>query len=384
MPILDILRGAANTAVGGALGIGTAAINSSIQNNQQANLMQMQDRYNEIQTQRNIQAQLDLWDKTNYSAQVEQMKKAGINPALLYGKGGAGGATTAANTVNNTAPSASRPMEIQQMIGIALQNQMQQAQIKNIEADTKGKEISNANEGEGGINQQLKFANIDNLIANTNNTEAKTKLTEAQIIGQEITNAKDNATLEASINKAYTEMELAINMLTESDIRTGAMVENKEAFMENYKQQLAAQAILNKLNQSQTTVNNSQTTVNNSQATVNNQQVKNLQESINLIKSQTKLNEQQIQNLLQTIVNMKTENILNTIKTNQGNRQLELKNREIDVIEKLGYMGIGSRTAVDLIDVFKNSRLGSGSYPGGGVGRGNPIQGFGRGNTRIN
>ena len=29
------------------------------------------------------------------------------------------------------------------------------------------------------INQQLKFANIDNLIANTNNTTAKTKLTEA-------------------------------------------------------------------------------------------------------------------------------------------------------------------------------------------------------------
>ena len=48
MPTLDILGGAANAAVGGALGIGTAAINSSIQNNQQANLMQMQDRYNEI------------------------------------------------------------------------------------------------------------------------------------------------------------------------------------------------------------------------------------------------------------------------------------------------------------------------------------------------
>ena len=183
-----------------------------------------------------------------------------------------------------------------------------------------------------------------------------------QTAGQDIANAKDNATLEASINKAYTEMELAINMLTESDIRTGAMVENKEAFMENYKQQLAAQAILNKLNQSQTNVNN--------------QQIKNLQEGINLIKSQTNLNEQQIQNLLQTIVNMKTENINNTIKTNQGNVQLELKKREIDVIEKLGYMGIGSRTAVDLIDMFKNSRI-SQPYTGGGVGTGKPIIGFG-------
>ena len=172
-----------------------------------------------------------------------------------------------------------------------------------------------------------------------------------------------------AITKSYTEMELAINMLTESDIRTGAMVKNKEEFMQNYKQQLAAQAIRNKLNQSQTNVNN--------------QQVKNLQEGINLIKSQTSLNEQQIQNLLQQIVNMKTENINNTIKTNQGNRQLDLKSREIDVIEKLGYMGIGSRTAVDLIDMFKNSRINQ-PYSGGGVGTGKPIVGFGRGNTRIN
>ena len=174
-------------------------------------------------------------------------------------------------------------MEIQQMIQQQLNQSLTEAQINNINADTRGKEINNANEDVGGINQQVKFANIDNLIANTSNTAAKTKLTEAQTIGQDITNAKDNATLEASINKAYTEMELAINMLTESDIRTGAMVNNKEQFMENYKQQLAAQAIINKLNQSQEKVNN--------------QQIKNLQEGINLIKSQTSLNEQQIQNL---------------------------------------------------------------------------------------
>ena len=361
MPILDILGGAALGAVAGEFQQGA-------QTQQQLGLMAKQDEYNALQTKRNVAAQLDLWRKTNYSAQMNELEKAGLNPALMYKQGGSGG-TVAANTVNNTAPQASRGMDIQQMIGLTLQNSLQQAQIEKLKAETVGQEISNANEGEGGINQQLKFANIDNLIANTNNTTAKTKLTEAQTAGQDIANARDNATLEASINKAYTEMELAINMLTESDIRTGALVENKEAFMENYKQQLAAQAILNKLNQSQTNVNN--------------QQIKNLQEGINLIKSQTNLNEQQIQNLLQAIVNMKTENINNTIKTNQGNRQLELKSREIDVIEKLGYMGIGSRTAVDLIDMFNNSRIGQ-PYSGGGVGTGKPIVGFGRGNTRIN
>ena len=46
--------------------------------------------------------------------------------------------------------------------------------------------------------------------------------------------------------------------MTESDIKTGALVNNKEEFLENYKQQLAAQAIINKLNRSQENVNNQQ------------------------------------------------------------------------------------------------------------------------------
>ena len=368
--ILTNIGGAINPILGAGLGILTSGFNDQRQLEQQKKLMELQAQYDKEASQRNFENQLKLWDATNYPSQVAQMQKAGLSVGLMYKGGGQSGQIAADNT-NRQAPTAANGggMEIQQMMQLMLNNKMTEAQIENIKADTKGKEINNKNEDVGGINQQVKFANIDNLIANTNNTTAKTKLIEAQTAGQDIANAKDNATLEASINKAYTEMGLAINMMTESDIRTGAMVANKEEFMNNYKQQLAAQAIINKLNQSQ--------------ANVNNQQVKNLQEGINLIKSQTNLNEQQIQNLLQQIVNMKTENINNTIKTNQGNRQLELKSREIDVIEKLGYMGIGSRTAVDLIDMFKNSRI-SQPYSGGGVGTGKPIVGFGRGNTRIN
>ena len=31
--------------------------------------------------------------KTNYAAQIEQMKKADLSPALMYGQAGAGGGT---------------------------------------------------------------------------------------------------------------------------------------------------------------------------------------------------------------------------------------------------------------------------------------------------
>jgi len=38
--------------------------------------------------------QMDMWNKTNYGAQLKHMKDAGLNPALMYGMGGGGGATT--------------------------------------------------------------------------------------------------------------------------------------------------------------------------------------------------------------------------------------------------------------------------------------------------
>jgi hypothetical protein len=37
--------------------------------------------------------QMDMWNKTNYKAQLEHMRAAGLNPALMYGQAGQGGTT---------------------------------------------------------------------------------------------------------------------------------------------------------------------------------------------------------------------------------------------------------------------------------------------------
>ena len=42
--------------------------------------------------------QMDMWNKTNYKAQLEHMKGAGLNPGLMYGMGGGGGTTTGSQT----------------------------------------------------------------------------------------------------------------------------------------------------------------------------------------------------------------------------------------------------------------------------------------------
>ena len=87
----DILTGAGaaiNPVIGAGLGIVTGMMNDSRQKSQQEDLMKLQDRYDEIASQRNVKAQLELWNATNYPAQVKQMQDAGLNTALMYKGGG--------------------------------------------------------------------------------------------------------------------------------------------------------------------------------------------------------------------------------------------------------------------------------------------------------
>lgn len=76
---------------------------------------------------------LDMWDKTNYSAQKEQMKKAGINPGLMYGGTGAGGTTSGAGDAGGVSTATALPMADAKS-GMGMQLGLQAAQAKaNIE-----------------------------------------------------------------------------------------------------------------------------------------------------------------------------------------------------------------------------------------------------------
>lgn len=70
----------------------------------QQELGQIQHNYNleyqqnQFQNQQNLNQQghnlqMDMWNKTNYGAQMDHLKKAGLNPALMYQQGGQGGQT---------------------------------------------------------------------------------------------------------------------------------------------------------------------------------------------------------------------------------------------------------------------------------------------------
>lgn len=87
-------------------------------------LMGVSQQYNLEAAEKSQQLGMEMWDYTNYENQVKHMKEAGLNPALLYGKAGGGGATTAGGKMEGA------KMANSQAVGMALT-------AKQIEAQTR-------------------------------------------------------------------------------------------------------------------------------------------------------------------------------------------------------------------------------------------------------
>lgn len=124
-----------------------------LMNMQQANQMDLNKQGHELQ--------MEAWNKTNYPAQVEMMRKAGLNPALMYGQAGSGGTTGGqggGSATGGSAPNQYQPMDMSNMLMMA------QARKLNAESDNieKGTELI----GE----------NIKEVIANTNNKKLEYNL----------------------------------------------------------------------------------------------------------------------------------------------------------------------------------------------------------------
>ena len=72
----------------------------------QIELMAAQLGIDKLKMEEQRKIQMQMWKDTNYAAQVEELKKAGLSIGLMYGKGGAGGTTTGAGATGVSAPQA--------------------------------------------------------------------------------------------------------------------------------------------------------------------------------------------------------------------------------------------------------------------------------------
>lgn len=135
---------AAGAAIGGIGGQIFGAMNDRRQLKQQKALTAMQMNADKEMTAYNKDVQLQMWRDTSYGPQKEQMEKAGINPALMYGMGGGGGQTANISSGNVGGGRASgNTGENVAMAGMgmmgAAQLRLMKEQADNLNADTQDK-----------------------------------------------------------------------------------------------------------------------------------------------------------------------------------------------------------------------------------------------------
>lgn len=160
-------------------------------------LMEEASQHAMKETSYNMERAKELWEATGYGAQKDQMKRAELNPALMYGMGGGGGQT--ANVPTGSAPTASGGIaaaHVNNSLDIA-QMKMLDAQIANLNADTAQKNATAA-----------KLSGVDT-------EEAKTRIS-----GNNIQNAFNEKTLEDRINKVNIEKDIALNQLSQEQVKT--------------------------------------------------------------------------------------------------------------------------------------------------------------------
>lgn len=170
------------------------------QYNQQRRLSEMQAGFNSGLMKQSYAEQLNLWNQTQAEAQVQHLKNAGLNPALIYGHAGAGGATAGSGGASVGGGSASGESERKasniQAAGMGLQLAKLQSEIdvnksvaeaNRAQAKKAGADTATTEATRSGIVEQI-ASTIENIKADTGLKGEETKLNEIQQKSAEIAN----------------------------------------------------------------------------------------------------------------------------------------------------------------------------------------------------
>lgn len=153
----DVGTAAAMEAANNLMGVFMAGWNDKRQLKQQQKLQDLQIAGQKQMMDYQQQLGLEMWEKTNYKAQLEQMKKAGLSPGLMYGKGGPGGSLA---MPSGSVSGGNAPVGDPLRGGMGIQSMLAMEQLKQMRAQTRSIEIDNANKDKGGIDYQGKEVGI--------------------------------------------------------------------------------------------------------------------------------------------------------------------------------------------------------------------------------
>lgn len=173
----NTLTGAAAQTSGGIVGtiFGKANDRRQLRQQQKLNDMQMQGNMQMMKFGKDLD--YEMWKKTGFTGQMEQIKEAGLSPGLIYGMGGASGTTTGGNAPGvsgGNAPSGGGE-------NVAMAGQMQQlalldAQRRNLDANTNLTNKTADNKGIEGENIEASTMSILQGVKNQKAQETKTKI----------------------------------------------------------------------------------------------------------------------------------------------------------------------------------------------------------------
>lgn len=239
MSILGMLgAGVLGGVVDKGLGMITGRSDDNRQVAVQGRLNAQQVKYQKELTDYNQRSALKMWEDTNYSAQVEQMKKAGINPGLLYGTSGAGGgtATTQQGSVQGGSASGAASykagMEIgtmtqaQQLMNLKAQEELTRAQTEQTKTETTKTAGVDTAEGE---------ARIASLTQGIENAKATELLTKAETNLKNIEELEKNVSQEDRLDQITWEAKRAGELLQQAKNETyisNATLQEKIAIIE--------------------------------------------------------------------------------------------------------------------------------------------------------
>lgn len=212
----------AGQAAGGIMGMVLGKQNDERQYEQAQRLQQLQIQGQEQLTDYNMSKQLQMWHQTNYGAQVDELNKAGLNPALLYGGGGGGGTTANVSQGSVSGQSASQnPGEAQAMASQGIQAAMglqlmkAQEQVLETQAD-KNQAEADATRGVqtdvGRQNIAESQARIDNLMQGLDNMRQDYEVKKLEITMKNIENFEKQASQPDRLSYIKTEAATAIQL----------------------------------------------------------------------------------------------------------------------------------------------------------------------------
>jgi len=191
---------AASQGVDTLMGLAMEGHNDRRQLRQQGRLLEQQAGVDRKQAAFNQALGMQTWKETGPVAMTEQLKKAGLSPALQYGGAGGGGQTM--GNPGGSVNAESAPRGGNEVMGLTMMNaqrELIEAQTRNVEADTAKK---------AGVDTELarQQGRLQHIIADlhamTNEDAAEQMQARTHILWQEAKAAKGKVTAELQQKQA--------------------------------------------------------------------------------------------------------------------------------------------------------------------------------------